>query len=149
MGPFGNLRRITGKKVVNFANFFKKNCFLKFFLISLKNCRYTDGMPDDLIDDVIDSINTEYELQRVLMQNSDRDYLEYLIRRLTPDRLKIAEAMVFCIEHSDWYEEITECLAESLTNKSTSLPRKIARLYLVSDILQNCDTKIYTAYYYR
>nr|CAH7761644.1 unnamed protein product [Callosobruchus chinensis] len=72
---------------------------------------------------------------------SQRDRLEHLIRGLTPEKNKIGEAMVFCIEHSEAAQEIAECITESLSNESTALNKKIARLYLVSDILHNCQVK--------
>ena len=57
--------------------------------------------------------------------------------------------MVFCIEHSDAAEEICEVIAESLSILTTPLPKKIARLYLISDILHNCGVKITNASFYR
>lgn len=57
--------------------------------------------------------------------------------------------MVFCIEHSDAAEEVVDCITESLTNSSTLITKKIARLYLVSDILHNCGVKVNNASFYR
>lgn len=57
--------------------------------------------------------------------------------------------MVFCIEHSDAAEEIAECITESVSNESTALTKKIARLYLISDILHNCGVKVNKASFYR
>lgn len=78
-----------------------------------------------------------------------RDRLEDLIRGLAPEKSKIGEVMVFCIEHSDAAEEIAECITESLSNETTTLTKKIARLYLVSDILHNCGVKVNKASFYR
>lgn len=78
-----------------------------------------------------------------------RDRLEDLIRALTPEKNKIGEVMVFCIEHSEAAEEIVECITESLSNESTALTKKIARVYLISDILHNCQVKVTKAYYFR
>lgn len=57
--------------------------------------------------------------------------------------------MVFCIEHSEAAEEIAECITESLSNENTVLTKKIARLYLVSDVLHNCGVKVNKASFFR
>merc|ERR1712142_95384 len=69
------------------------------------------------------------------------DTLEETLRSLLPDRNAVAEAMVWCIEHADSGEEIVECLAESLSILETPTVKKIARLFLISDILHNCTVK--------
>lgn len=78
-----------------------------------------------------------------------RDRLEDLIRNLAPEAKKIGEVMVFCIEHSEAADEIAECIMESLSNETTVITKKIARLYLVSDILHNCGVKVNKASFYR
>lgn len=57
--------------------------------------------------------------------------------------------MIFCIEHADAADEICECLAESVSNPETLVHKKIARLYLASDILHNCGVKISNASFFR
>lgn len=57
--------------------------------------------------------------------------------------------MVFCIEHSDAADEVADCILESLSNESTAVTKKIARLYLISDILHNCGVKVNKASFYR
>ncbi|KNC25968.1 hypothetical protein FF38_08323 [Lucilia cuprina] len=57
--------------------------------------------------------------------------------------------MIFCIEHADAADEICECIAESLANPATLPSRKIARLYLISDILNNCTVKVSNVSFYR
>nr|XP_018913617.1 PREDICTED: U2 snRNP-associated SURP motif-containing protein [Bemisia tabaci] len=104
---------------------------------------YTQGMPEELIEEEVDS-RTKGSLSA-----TQRDRLEDLLRGMVPDKLKIAEVMVFCIEHADAAEEICDCIAESLSNVSTALHKKIARFYLVSDILHNCSVKIQNASFYR
>lgn len=78
-----------------------------------------------------------------------RDRLEDLIHYLTPERTKIGDAMIFCIEHADAADEICECIAESLANPATLASRKIARLYLISDILHNCTVKVSNVSFFR
>ena len=50
---------------------------------------------------------------------SQRDRLEDIIRHLTPERCRIGDAMIFCIEHVEAADEICECIAESLSNPET------------------------------
>ncbi|KAK2573566.1 U2 snRNP-associated SURP motif-containing protein [Acropora cervicornis] len=76
-----------------------------------------------------------------VLSNRQRDKLEDLLRDLTPERTKIAKCMMFCVSHADCAEEIVECIAESLSILETPLQVKVARLYLVSDILHNCSVK--------
>jgi len=57
--------------------------------------------------------------------------------------------MIFCIEHADAADEICECIAESLSNLNTLASKKIARLYLISDILHNCTVKVANASFFR
>ena len=65
-----------------------------------------------------------------------------MLRNLMPDRNPIAETMVWCIEHADAWQEIVECISESLSLPQTPTAKKIARLYLISDILHNCSVKV-------
>lgn len=78
-----------------------------------------------------------------------RDRLEYLLRHLTPERARIGDAMIFCIEHAEAADEICECIAESLSGTDTLVHKIIARIYLVSDILHNCSVKVQNASFFR
>jgi U2-associated protein SR140 len=66
-----------------------------------------------------------------------RDRLEDLLRNMTPERLKVAESMVFCIEHSEAADEICDCIAESLSILQTPIPKKVITAY---DPLCGCGT---------
>ncbi|XP_060536937.1 U2 snRNP-associated SURP motif-containing protein isoform X2 [Cylas formicarius] len=105
---------------------------------------YTNGMPDELVAD-----DNARDPCKGTLSNSQRDRLEDLIRNLTPEKKKVGEAMVYCIDHSEAADEIVECITESLSNESTIITKKIARLYLVSDILHNCGVKVNKASNYR
>ncbi|XP_026219584.1 U2 snRNP-associated SURP motif-containing protein isoform X3 [Anabas testudineus] len=83
------------------------------------------------------------------LKEEERDKLEEMLRGLTPRRGDIAEAMLFCLSHAEAAEEIVECITESLSILKTPLPKKIARLYLVSDVLYNSSAKVANASYYR
>jgi len=51
---------------------------------------------------------------------------------MTPERLKVAESMVFCIEHSEAADEICDCIAESLSILQTPIPKKVIAAFYTS-----------------
>ncbi|XP_041354485.1 U2 snRNP-associated SURP motif-containing protein-like isoform X2 [Gigantopelta aegis] len=109
---------------------------------------YTQGMPEELVDrsthfPLVDS------MKKGQLTDSQRDRLEDMLRELTPERPKIGDVMVWCLDHAESAEEVVECIAESLSILQTPLPKKIARLFLVSDILFNSSAKVANASYYR
>jgi len=75
------------------------------------------------------------------LTDEQRDALENTLRSLQPERNAVAEAMVWCIEQAECAEEVVDCLAESLSILETPVVKKIARLFLISDILHNCTVK--------
>ncbi len=48
-----------------------------------------------------------------------------MLRKLTPEKSKVAEAMIFCIEHAEAYEEIIDFITESLNSVKTFIPQKV------------------------
>lgn len=82
---------------------------------------FVNGMPDELVEDEVD-------VRKGTLSVTQRERLEDLLRNITPERLKVAEGMVFCIEHADAAEEICECILESLSNLSTVLYKKVCVL---------------------
>lgn len=48
-----------------------------------------------------------------------------MLRKLTPEKTKIADAMMFCIEHAEASDEIIDFIVESLNSVKTSIPRKV------------------------
>ncbi|KAK1167320.1 U2 snRNP-associated SURP motif-containing protein [Acipenser oxyrinchus oxyrinchus] len=91
----------------------------------------------------------EEELKKGQLKAEHRDKLENLLRGLSPRKEDIGDAMVFCLEKAEAAEEVVGCIAESLSILQTPLQKKIARLYLVSDILYNSCAKVTNASYYR
>ncbi|KAJ3046205.1 U2 snRNP-associated SURP domain-containing protein [Rhizophlyctis rosea] len=80
----------------------------------------------------------------------ERLRFERKLRKLNLDRLAIGELMVFCMDHSDAAEEIVDTISRSLLLAKTPIfPTKMARLYLVSDILHNSSVSIPNAWKYR
>merc|ERR1712185_141482 len=50
--------------------------------------------------------------------------------------------MVWCLDKVDWAIEISERITEALTIMETDVSMKMARLYVVSDVLHNtCSSK--------
>ncbi|XP_038821059.1 U2 snRNP-associated SURP motif-containing protein-like isoform X2 [Salvelinus namaycush] len=88
-------------------------------------------------------------LKKGQLKTEHRERLEMLLRGLTPRREDIGDAMLFCLERAEAAEEVVGSIAESLSLLQTPLQKKIARLYLVSDILYNSCAKVANASYYR
>ena len=71
------------------------------------------------------------------LTEEERDDLEDLLRGMVVERSTIKEGMGFCISKASSAAEISQTLAESLTLDATPAPKKIARLFLLSDVLHN------------
>ncbi|EKU21925.1 U2-associated protein SR140, partial [Nannochloropsis gaditana CCMP526] len=93
---------------------------------------------------------------------SRKDYETFvaLLRALDGGRAKIKEGMGFALDHADASEEVVGLLKESLCaekgwsedlagEQPVSLSRRVARLYLVSDILHNSSAGVRNASTYR
>ncbi|KAK9974604.1 hypothetical protein ABG768_022684 [Culter alburnus] len=91
----------------------------------------------------------EEEPKKGHLKAEHRERLEALLRGLTPRRDEIGDAMLFCLERAEAAEEVVSCITESLSIAHTPLQKKIARLYLISDILYNSCAKVANASYYR
>ncbi|KAJ8348194.1 hypothetical protein SKAU_G00267830 [Synaphobranchus kaupii] len=95
------------------------------------------------------SPSQEEELKKGQLKAEHREKLENVLRALAPCREEIGDAMLFCLERAEAAEEVVGCIAESLSLSQTPPQKKIARLYLVSDILYNSCAKVASASYYR
>ncbi|WKX99351.1 hypothetical protein Q1695_014326 [Nippostrongylus brasiliensis] len=84
------------------------------------------------------------------LRKSQRKKLEQILRELTPESDSIGDAMVWCADHATCAREICECIYESLTIDETPLHKKIARLYLISDLLANAASRgVRDVFYFR
>lgn len=119
---------------------------------------YQRGMPEELLpkDDEFklkcsspDLEEDKSDGKRGQLGEVSREKMEDMLRTLTPERTKISDLMVFCIEHADACEEIIECITDSLCIPETPLHKKIARLFLLNDILHNCTVKVANVSNYR
>ncbi|XP_036071240.1 U2 snRNP-associated SURP motif-containing protein isoform X2 [Oryzias melastigma] len=104
---------------------------------------YTESM------EVEDQAPPEEELKKGQLRSEHKQKLETLLKELTPSREDIANAMLFCLGRADAAEEVVGLIADSFSLLQTPLQLKIARLYLVSDILHNSCAKVAGASYYR
>ncbi|CAK9786839.1 unnamed protein product [Cutaneotrichosporon oleaginosum] len=75
--------------------------------------------------------------------------LEAMLRVMSGKRVEIARAMEFSLKRADAYEAVTEIICLSLCVEATPIPRKIARLHLVSDILHNSSSSLPNVWRYR
>jgi len=83
------------------------------------------------------------------LANFLRDEFEQLLRELTVERQKIKDAMAFALDHADVSQDVVQIITESLTLSETPIPSKVARLFLVSDILHNSSARVPNASSYR
>ena len=90
----------------------------------------------DSDDDIGDGAKVRYPSKPAQMSFYHRQCFENKLRAITTFRGDIAEGMIFCIRHAYAAEEITDLISQSLLlNETIIYPTKIARLYLISDIL--------------
>ncbi|EUC64142.1 RNA recognition motif, putative, partial [Rhizoctonia solani AG-3 Rhs1AP] len=72
-----------------------------------------------------------------------------LLRGLSGKRGELARCMSFSLEHAESAAEVAEIIISSLIVDSTPVPRKIARLHLICDILHNSAASITNAWKFR
>lgn len=89
-------------------------------------------------------------VKRGKLTSSHRRKFQSILRNLNLERGCILNAMVFAIEHAEAADDIIAILCNSLMLKTTPMyPTKIARLYLISDILHNSSASAPNAWKYR
>ncbi|XP_008331527.1 U2 snRNP-associated SURP motif-containing protein [Cynoglossus semilaevis] len=91
----------------------------------------------------------EEEVKKGQLKNEHKHRLETLLQELTPSREAIADTMLFCLDRADAAEEVVTLIVKSFSSIQTPLLKKVARLYLVSDVLHNSCAKVAGASYYR
>lgn len=55
-----------------------------------------------------------------------------MLRKLTPEKTRITDAMIFCIEHAEASDEIIDFITESLNSVKTPIPKKVSSIYKVT-----------------
>ena len=56
------------------------------------------------------------------------------MRELVPEREKIGDAMLWCLQHANCAEEVVECVAESMSILQTPVPKKVRQLIVLDGI---------------
>ena len=85
----------------------------------------------------------------VELTEEERDLFEDLLRSLTVERGSIRTAMLFALDHAAAAAEISDTLVQALTLRETPVAVKVARLFLLSDVLHNSNAPQSNAAAYR
>ncbi|KAJ3103419.1 U2 snRNP-associated SURP domain-containing protein [Phlyctochytrium planicorne] len=126
----------------------------KFRFLFVNEVEIEDLSDSSVDSDDSDAVRRKAERQAATAKGTlskrHRMKLEAMIRKLALSRLVIATVMVFCIDHADAADEIADTLARSLMIPGTPVfPNKIARLYLLSDVLSNSGSTVPNAWRFR
>ncbi|KAF7315461.1 hypothetical protein MIND_00061000 [Mycena indigotica] len=78
-----------------------------------------------------------------------RKRFESMLRALSGKRGEMARCMAFCLEHAEAAPEVAELIITSLLVDATPVPRKVARLHLICDILHNSAASVPSAWKFR
>ncbi|KAF9010504.1 hypothetical protein BDQ17DRAFT_1387745 [Cyathus striatus] len=78
-----------------------------------------------------------------------RKRFEAMLRALSGKRGEIARCMTFCLEHAEAAHEVADIIVSSLLVDGTPVPRKVARLHLICDILHNSAAPVPSAWKFR
>jgi len=78
------------------------------------------------------------------LSGNQRDQLEDMLRGLSSETLSVQDGMMWCLDHSEAANEIVEVIFEALMIPAaeSSIEKKLARIYLVSDILHNSSASV-------
>jgi U2-associated protein SR140 len=87
--------------------------------------------------------------ERGRLSTRESDQLEELLRNVTIDRERVRDVMGFALDHAEEAKDVVEMISESLSQPDTPIPKKVARLFVVSDILYNSQQPIRNASAYR
>ncbi|KAG2192549.1 hypothetical protein INT46_002256 [Mucor plumbeus] len=108
-----------------------------------------DEHSEDRVFDTDDEMIEQDNVTKGTLGQIAKQRLAVLLREVTFQRGTIARAMAFAIDHSDAATEIVDLLCKSIIVADSPLSVKLARLYLVSDILHNSSVHVSNAWKYR
>ncbi len=82
---------------------------------------------------------------------TDEQYAEFksILQNLDTRRASVEAAMGFVLDVAEASEDVVQIITQSLTLVETPVPKKVARLYLVSDVLHNSSASVRNASSYR
>ncbi|KAH7108043.1 hypothetical protein BKA62DRAFT_630129 [Auriculariales sp. MPI-PUGE-AT-0066] len=78
-----------------------------------------------------------------------RKRFECMLRGLSGRRGELGRAMVFALDHAEAAGELADAITAALLVDGTPVPRKLARLFLVCDILHNSAASVPFAWKFR
>ncbi|KAF7321798.1 hypothetical protein MKEN_00701600 [Mycena kentingensis (nom. inval.)] len=78
-----------------------------------------------------------------------RKRFESMLRGLSGKRGEMARCMAFSLEHAEAAPEVADLIITSLLVDGTPVPRKVARLHLICDILHNSAASVPSAWKFR
>lgn len=85
----------------------------------------------------------------VKLSAADRDALVEILRHASVARDDVRDAMEFAIERAECAADVVDIVTASLLNLDTPKAAKLARLYVVSDVLHNCSAPVRGVQAYR
>jgi len=94
----------------------------------------------------------ESERERIRKQKLGtlaRKRFEAMLRAMSGKRGELARCMAFSLEHAEAASEVSDIIVASLLVDSTAVPRKVARLHFICDILHNSAAAVPNAWKYR
>ena len=83
------------------------------------------------------------------LTDSEVEELQSMLRNMSAEREQIGDAMYWSIRRAEAAQDIVDIITQSLTILKTPIPTKIARLFLVSDILHNSSAAVKKASLFR
>ncbi|KDR75233.1 hypothetical protein GALMADRAFT_98532 [Galerina marginata CBS 339.88] len=89
------------------------------------------------------------QTRKSALGNAARQRFEAMLRALSGKRGEIARCMTFSLEHAEAAHEVADIIVSSLLIDGTAVPRKVARLHLICDILHNSAASVPSAWKYR
>nr|XP_019047928.1 U2-associated protein SR140 [Kwoniella bestiolae CBS 10118]OCF26858.1 U2-associated protein SR140 [Kwoniella bestiolae CBS 10118] len=113
--------------------------------------------PDDFADEGYASMYSsdsaeDSEKERVVrgkLGKLARKRFEAMLRVMSGKRAEIARGMEFALKKAEAADEVAEIVCQSVRLDATPVPRKMARLHLISDILHNSASSLPNVWKYR
>ncbi|KAG0706159.1 hypothetical protein DFH29DRAFT_846703 [Suillus ampliporus] len=87
--------------------------------------------------------------RKIVLGKLARKRFEAMLRGVSGKRGELARCMTFSLEHAEAAREVSDIIISSLLVDGTPVPRKIARLHLICDILHNSAAPVPSAWKFR
>ncbi|KAF8844644.1 hypothetical protein BDN67DRAFT_962567 [Paxillus ammoniavirescens] len=107
-----------------------------------------DGYNSIVSTDSAEESEQEHAKKTVLGKLARKRFVA-MLRALSGKRGELARCMAFSLEHAEAAREVSDIIVSSLLVDSTPVPRKIARLHLICDILHNSAAAVPSAWKFR